>query len=143
MRIIQIAAEFAPIAKAGGLGEVLLGLTRELIQQHHSVEVLIPKYSFMRAAWGTLISEMILLGINWFNAHRIVSFKVDCATTLKIFLIFAITLVATLFIRQLPINFIIGIALSAITYLLLSQLFKVYDLKTFRELIKPTENQNG
>ncbi len=48
MRIIQIAAEFAPIAKAGGLGEVLLGLTRELIQQHHSVEVLIPKYSFIQ-----------------------------------------------------------------------------------------------
>ena len=47
MRIVQIAAEFAPIAKAGGLGEVLLGLSRELCRQHHSVEVLIPKYSFI------------------------------------------------------------------------------------------------
>lgn len=47
MRIVQIAAEFAPIAKAGGLGEVLLGLSRELTEQHHSVEVLIPKYSFI------------------------------------------------------------------------------------------------
>jgi starch synthase len=47
MRIVQIAAEFAPIAKTGGLGEVLLGLSRELVQQHHSVEVLIPKYSFI------------------------------------------------------------------------------------------------
>jgi O-antigen/teichoic acid export membrane protein len=103
----------------------------------------IPKYSFMGAAWGTLISEVVLLAINWFNAHRVVSFKIDWATTLKILLVFAITLVATLFIRQLPIHFIIGIALSAIAYLLLSQLFKVYDLKSFRELIKPTGNHNG
>jgi len=47
MKIVQIAAEFAPIAKAGGLGEVLLGLTRELTSQHHSVDVIIPKYSFI------------------------------------------------------------------------------------------------
>lgn len=47
MRIVQIAAEFAPIAKAGGLGEVLLGLSRELSAQHHNVEILIPKYSLI------------------------------------------------------------------------------------------------
>jgi starch synthase len=47
MRIVQIAAEFAPIAKAGGLGEVLLGLSRELGANHHSVEAIIPKYSFI------------------------------------------------------------------------------------------------
>ncbi len=47
MRVVQIAAEFAPIAKAGGLGEVLLGLSRELTRQHISTEVLLPKYSFI------------------------------------------------------------------------------------------------
>jgi starch synthase len=47
MRIVQVAAEFAPIAKAGGLGEVLLGLSRELTRQYHQVEVLLPKYSFI------------------------------------------------------------------------------------------------
>jgi starch synthase len=47
MRIVQIAAEFAPIAKAGGLGEVILGLSRELCAQQHSVEVVIPKYSLI------------------------------------------------------------------------------------------------
>ena len=47
MRIVEIAAEFAPIAKAGGLGEVILGLSRELTAQHHQVTVIIPKYSFI------------------------------------------------------------------------------------------------
>ena len=47
MRIVQICAEFAPIAKAGGMGEVLLGLTQELRSQGYDVEVLIPKYDFL------------------------------------------------------------------------------------------------
>lgn len=47
MKIVQIAAEFAPIAKAGGLGEVVLGLSRELTSQHHQVDVILPKYSFI------------------------------------------------------------------------------------------------
>lgn len=47
MRIIHIAAEFAPIAKAGGLGEVVTGLARELIRQHHDVTTIIPKYSLI------------------------------------------------------------------------------------------------
>lgn len=44
MRIVHLSAEFAPIAKAGGLGEVLLGLTRELSQAGHDTEVILPKY---------------------------------------------------------------------------------------------------
>ena len=47
MKIVQIASEFAPLAKAGGLGEVLLGLSRELTAQNHQVTVIIPKYSFI------------------------------------------------------------------------------------------------
>lgn len=49
MKIVQIAAEFAPIAKAGGLGDVLLGLSRELSLQQHSVDIIIPKYSWIDA----------------------------------------------------------------------------------------------
>lgn len=44
MHIVHLAAEFAPIAKAGGLGEVLVGLSRELTRSAHFVDVIIPKY---------------------------------------------------------------------------------------------------
>lgn len=48
MRIVQIAAEFSPIAKAGGLGEVILGLTRELTRSPElKVEVILPKHDFI------------------------------------------------------------------------------------------------
>ena len=47
MKIVQVTAEFAPIAKAGGLGEVLVGLSRELVRQGDEVEVILPKYDFL------------------------------------------------------------------------------------------------
>lgn len=47
MRIVHLSAEFAPLAKAGGLGEVLLGLSRELTKKGLDVEVILPKYDFI------------------------------------------------------------------------------------------------
>ncbi len=44
MRILHIATELAPIAKVGGLADVLYGLSKELLRKGHQVEVLIPKY---------------------------------------------------------------------------------------------------
>ena len=48
MHIIQIASEIAPIAKVGGLSDVLFGLSRQLVQLGHSVEVILPKYDCLR-----------------------------------------------------------------------------------------------
>jgi len=47
MRIIQLATEFAPLAKEGGLGEVVSGLSNELSLMGHEVEVILPKYDFL------------------------------------------------------------------------------------------------
>src|SRR5579862_1113106 len=44
MYIVHIATEFAPIAKVGGLGDVLHGLSKELVKQGHDIEVILPKY---------------------------------------------------------------------------------------------------
>lgn len=44
MHIVHIATELAPIAKVGGLGDVLYGLSKALVQKQHRVEILIPKY---------------------------------------------------------------------------------------------------
>lgn len=44
MHIIHIAAELAPIAKVGGLADVVLGLCRELSWKGHDVDIIIPKY---------------------------------------------------------------------------------------------------
>jgi len=44
MHIIHIASELAPLAKVGGLGDVVLGLCRELSWKGHNVDIIIPKY---------------------------------------------------------------------------------------------------
>lgn len=44
MHILHIASELAPIAKVGGLADVLLGLNEELSRKGHDVDIIIPKY---------------------------------------------------------------------------------------------------
>ena len=47
MHIIHIASELAPLAKVGGLADVILGLSRELSWKGHAVDIIIPKYDCM------------------------------------------------------------------------------------------------
>lgn len=46
--IVQIAPEMAPVAKVGGLADVVFGLTRELAIRGNHVEIILPKYDCMR-----------------------------------------------------------------------------------------------
>lgn len=48
MKIIQIAAELASVAKVGGLGDVVYGLARALTFLEHDVSVVIPKYASLK-----------------------------------------------------------------------------------------------
>jgi starch synthase len=54
MYIVQIASECAPVIKAGGLGDVVYGLSRELETRGHTVEIILPMYDCMRYdhIWG-------------------------------------------------------------------------------------------
>lgn len=54
MYIVQIASECAPVIKAGGLGDVVYGLSRELENRDNCVEIILPKYDCMRYdhIWG-------------------------------------------------------------------------------------------
>jgi starch synthase len=44
MLVVHIASELSPIAKVGGLGDVVYGLSKELIKQGHQVQIVLPKY---------------------------------------------------------------------------------------------------
>jgi starch synthase len=50
----MISSELAPVAKVGGLGDVLFGLSRELEIRGSSVEIILPKYDCMwyDEIWG-------------------------------------------------------------------------------------------
>lgn len=54
MYIMMITPECAPVAKVGGLGVVIQGLSRELEIRGNAVEIILPKYDCMRydRIWG-------------------------------------------------------------------------------------------
>jgi starch synthase len=48
MYVVMVASECAPVTQAGGLGEVVSGLSREVEMRGHTVELVLPKYSCLR-----------------------------------------------------------------------------------------------
>ncbi|KAL8143362.1 hypothetical protein V2J09_016394 [Rumex salicifolius] len=48
LHIVHIAAEMAPVAKVGGLGDVVTGLGKALQKKGHIIEVILPKYDCMQ-----------------------------------------------------------------------------------------------
>jgi len=68
MYIVQIASECAPVIKAGGLGDVVYGLSRELEVRGHCVELILPMYDCMRYdhIWG-LHEAYRDLWVPWFG----------------------------------------------------------------------------
>ncbi len=48
MFVMMISSELAPVAKVGGLGDVVYGLARELEMRGNAVEIILPKYNNMR-----------------------------------------------------------------------------------------------
>lgn len=68
MYIVQIATECAPVAKVGGLADVIFGLSRELEIRGNEVQIILPKYDCMRydQIWGLQVT-MKDLWVPWYN----------------------------------------------------------------------------
>src|SRR5690348_11011879 len=54
MYVVQVASEVAPVAKVGGLADVMMGLSRELKWKGHQVDTVIPKYDCLDTSRLTL-----------------------------------------------------------------------------------------
>jgi starch synthase len=70
MYIVMVASECAPVAKVGGLADVVFGLSRELEIRGHAVEIVLPKYDCMRYdhIWG-LQPVWYDLQVPWGHGH--------------------------------------------------------------------------
>ena len=64
----MVAPECSPVAQAGGLGDVVFGLSRELERNGHRVEVVLPRYDCLR---HDLIEAMTVayedLAVPWYS----------------------------------------------------------------------------
>ena len=67
MHIVHVASELAPLAKVGGLADVLLGLSRELSWKGHDVDIIIPKYDCLDA---NAIRDLTLEQTNLMTSYR-------------------------------------------------------------------------
>jgi len=68
MFVVMITPELAPVAKVGGLGDVVYGLSRELELRGNAVEIILPKYNNLRYdhVWGlTRCYENLM--VPWFG----------------------------------------------------------------------------
>lgn len=69
LHVIHIAAEMAPVAKVGGLGDVVTGLGKALQKKGHLVEIILPKYDCMQY---DLIKDLRALDVeveSYFDGH--------------------------------------------------------------------------
>lgn len=68
MSVVMVTPELSPVAKVGGLADVVFGLSRELEIRGNSVEILLPKYDCMRYdhIWE-LTLEMENLWVPWWG----------------------------------------------------------------------------
>ena len=68
MYIVQIASECAPVIKAGGLGDVVYGLSKNIEKRKHTVEIILPMYDCMRydKIWG-LHNAYEDLNVPWYG----------------------------------------------------------------------------
>lgn len=67
MKIMFVAAEGAPFAKTGGLGDVIGALPKSLVKNGNEVAVVLPYYDVVDAKFGgklkmSCISTLILVG---------------------------------------------------------------------------------
>lgn len=102
--------------------------------------IFIPRYSFMGAAWGTFISEILLFLINYYYTQRIVRYHFEWKNTAKIVAISMLTAIFAYIFKSLEINFLILIAMSLALYLFFSFNFKVLSIQMIRDIFSPNQN---
>lgn len=58
MKLLFVAAEGAPFAKTGGLGDVIGALPKSLVQHGHEVAVVLPYYDVTAGKFGDLVEDV-------------------------------------------------------------------------------------
>jgi starch synthase len=71
MRIVHIASEISPLAKVGGLGDMIGGLAKELVKKESQVEVIIPGYDFVKLDNPTSFNFQAYEDFKWYNAKAL------------------------------------------------------------------------
>uniref|UniRef100_A0ACD5U0C4 Uncharacterized protein n=1 Tax=Avena sativa TaxID=4498 RepID=A0ACD5U0C4_AVESA len=69
LHIVHIAAEMAPVAKVGGLADVISGLGKALQKKGHLVEIILPKYDCMQVDQVSNLKVLDVLVQSYFEGN--------------------------------------------------------------------------
>jgi len=80
MHIVSVSVEMAPIAKVGGLGDVVTSLARATMEEGHRVEVVLPKYDTLD--YSAIDDFVEIEGFSWgMTYNRVFHGKVEGVDT--------------------------------------------------------------
>lgn len=68
LHVVHICVEMAPIAKVGGLGDVVTSLGRAIQDEGHKVEIILPKYDCMN--YGQIKDMQKVSNFQWGNCNN-------------------------------------------------------------------------
>ncbi|MGT2907415.1 glycogen synthase GlgA [Streptococcus dentiloxodontae] len=75
MKVMFVAAEGAPFAKTGGLGDVIGALPKSLVKKGHEVAVVLPYYDVVAAKFGDQAEDLLYYFTNVGWRHQYVGVK--------------------------------------------------------------------
>jgi len=97
--------------------------------------IFIPLYSFMGAAWGTFVSELVLFVVSLYYTRKIVPFKIDFSGIGKILIVAILTTTIAYILKLSGLYFILSIIISLAVFALLTLIFRIVTKETLKELI--------
>ncbi|MCX6808582.1 MAG: flippase [Candidatus Berkelbacteria bacterium] len=120
---------------------LLLGISGFILLFNLAFNIIaIPRYSYIGAAWGTLVSEIVLFLIYFYFTKKIIAHRLDWAKIMKIILVSAMTFGLGYILKTLDINFLFLVVLTLAGYAIFSYLLQILKISTVRELLRPEAN---
>jgi O-antigen/teichoic acid export membrane protein len=96
--------------------------------------VLLPRYGFIAAAWATLATEIVVVGLTWRVVLRALGFRPSGGRLVRVVVAAAAMSLAVLGLRQLGAGAVVLILAAAMTYPPLLIALRALDLQELREL---------
>lgn len=97
--------------------------------------ILIPLYSFKAAAFTTLLSETVLFGISYHYTQKILHYRIDLPTIVRIIFVAIVSLSIGFLLKMTGWNFILLTLIIFVFYAVLAWIMRIYSPRSIRDLI--------
>lgn len=85
--------------------------------------ILIPRYSYIGAAWTTLISEIVLITISYIITSRVIKVRMDVMQIFKLLIIALASSLLGFFIKKTGVYFLVNILMISLFFIFCSYIF--------------------